>query len=156
MTVQEVKQKLGSVYTEYRGYILAEEKCEQFRDLISCPAPVNLSADTHSEHNGNAMENKIVAAMWYSEEVDRRFRRYILLSREAEAMINEIKYFDQREVLTRRYIMFEDWNTIRIKMNLSKTRMFRLHERALDMLVKICDQTELNGTKRDLTNLSTE
>ncbi|MBP5780339.1 MAG: DUF1492 domain-containing protein, partial [Clostridia bacterium] len=113
-------------------------------------------SDTHSEHNGNATENKIVAAMWYSEEVDRRFRRYILLSREVEAMINEIKYFDQREVLTRRYIMFEDWNTIRIKMNLSKTRMFRLHERALDMLVKTCDQTELNGTKRDLTNLSIE
>lgn len=134
MTVQEVKQKLGSVYTEYRGYILAEEKCEQFRDLISCPAPVNLSSDTHSEHNGNATENKIVAAMWYSEEVDRRFRRYILLSREVEAMISEIKYFDQREVLTRRYIMFEDWNVICSKMNIGKSRMFKLHERALETI----------------------
>lgn len=137
MTVQEVKQKLGSVYAEYRGYILAEEKANQFREMISCPVPVNLSSDTHSEHNGNVTENKIVAAMWYSEEVDRRFRRYILLSREVEAMISEIKYFDQREVLTRRYIMFEDWNAICSKMDIGKSRMFKLHERALET---ICSQ----------------
>ena len=138
MTVQEVKQKLGSVYAEYRAYKLAEEKCEQFRDLISAPAPVNFSADTPpQEHGGNGTENKIVAALWYSEEVDKRFRRYILLSREVEAMINEIKYFDQREVLTRRYIMFEDWNVICSKMNIGKSRMFKLHERALET---ICSQ----------------
>lgn len=142
MTVQEVKQKLGSVYTEYSGYILAEEKCEQFRDLISCPAPVNLSSDTHSEHNGNATENKIVAAMWYSEEVDRRFRRYILLSREVEAMINEIKYFDQREVLTRRYIMFEKWDDICVKMSIGKSRMFKLNERGIENLCEIYSKVE--------------
>ena len=142
MTVQEVKQKLGSVYTEYRGYILAEDKCEQFRDLISCPVPVNLSSDTHSEHNGNATENKIVAAMWYSEEVDRRFRRYILLSREVEAMINEIKYFDQREVLTRRYIMFEKWDDICAKMNIGKSRMFKLNERGIENLCEIYSKVE--------------
>ena len=135
MTVQEVKARLGSVYVEYRAYKLAEEKCEQFRDLISAPAPVALSADTPSqEHSGNSTENKIVAALWYSEEVDKRFRSYIMTAREIEGIISGLKYYDQREVLTRRYIMFESWGDICQKMEISKSRMFHLHECAIKIL----------------------
>lgn len=135
MTVQEVKARLSSVYIEYRAYKLAEEKCEQFRDLISCPAPVNFSTDTPpQEHSGNSTENKIVAALWYSEEVDKRFRSYIMTAREIEGIISGLKYYDQREVLTRRYIMFESWEDICQKMEISKSRMFHLHERAIKIL----------------------
>lgn len=138
MTVQEVKARLSSVYIEYRAYKLAEEKCEQFRDLISCPAPVNFSTDTPpQEHSGNSTENKIVAALWYSEEVDKRFRSYIMTAREIEGIISGLKYYDQRELLTRRYIMFESWDIIRTKMLLSKSRMFRLHERAIEALTEM-------------------
>lgn len=138
MTVQEVKARLGSVYIEYRAYKLAEEKCEQFRDLISCPAPVNFSTDTPpQEHSGNSTENKIVAALWYSEEVDKRFRSYIMTAREIEGIISGLKYYDQRELLTRRYIMFESWDIIRTKMLLSKSRMFRLHEHAIEALTEM-------------------
>ena len=137
MTVQEIKARLGSVYVEYRAYKLAEEKCEQFRDLISAPAPVNFSADTlPQEHSGNSTENKIVAALWYSEEVDKRFRAYILASQTVEGMISELKYYDQREVLTRRYIMFEKWSDIQKKMHISRARMFRLHDRAVETVTK--------------------
>ena len=137
MTVQEVKARLSSVYIEYRAYKLAEEKCEQFRDLISAPATVALSADTPSqEHSGNSTENKIVAALWYSEEVDKRFRSYIMTAREIEGIISGLKYYDQREVLTRRYIMFESWKDICQKMEISKSRMFRLHERAIEALAE--------------------
>lgn len=135
MTVQEVKARLSSVYIEYRAYKLAEEKCEQFRDLISCPAPVNFSTDTPpQEHSGNSTENKIVAALWYSEEVDKRFRSYIMTAWEIEGIISGLKYYDQREVLTRRYIMFESWEDICQKMEISKSRMFHLHERAIKIL----------------------
>lgn len=138
MTVQEVKARLSSVYIEYRAYKLAEEKCEQFRDLISAPAPVNFSTDTPpQEHSGNSTENKIVAALWYSEEVGKRFRSYIMTAREIEGIISGLKYYDQREVLTRRYIMFESWDIIRTKMLLSKSRMFRLHERAIEALTEM-------------------
>lgn len=136
MTVQEVKARLGSVYVEYRAYKLAEEKCEQFRDLISAPAPVGYSPDTPTfEHPGNSTENKIVAALWYSEEVDKRFRAYILASQTVEGMISELRYYDQREVLTRRYIMFEKWSDIQNKMRISRARMFRLHDRAIIEMV---------------------
>jgi DNA-directed RNA polymerase specialized sigma subunit len=136
MTAQEVKARLSSVYIEYRAYKLAEEKCEQFRDLISAPAPVGYSPDTPTlEHPGNSTENKIVAALWYSEEVDKRFRAYILASQTVEGMISELKYYDQREVLTRRYIMFEKWSDIQKKMHISRTRLFRLHDRAIIEMV---------------------
>ena len=137
MTVQEVKEKLNSVRTKYREYVLARDKAEQFCAMISAPAPVALSADTPSqEHSGNSTENKIVAALWYSEEVDKRFRSYIMTAREIEGIISGLKYYDQREVLTRRYIMFESWKDICQKMEISKSRMFRLHERAIEALAE--------------------
>ena len=134
MTVQEVKEKLNSVRTKYREYVLARDKAEQFCAMISAPTLVQ-SGEPRSEHSGNAAENKIVAALWYSEEVDKRFRAYILASQTVEGMISELKYYDQREVLTRRYIMFEKWNDIQKKMHISRTRLFRLHDRAIIEMV---------------------
>ena len=131
MTVQEVKSKLGSVYTKYREYLLAEEKCEQFRDLICGPAPVNISDEPPQEHAGNATENKYIAAMWYSEEVGRRFRKYMLARQEAEIIINSVKFPDEREVLTRRYIMFQKWEFIAEKMYFSLRQVHKLHSKGL-------------------------
>lgn len=131
MTVQEVKAKLGNVYAEYRGYKLAEEKCEQFRDIISVPAPASISDEPKLDHSGNSTENKYIAAMWYSEEVGRRFRRYILTRQEAEDMISTLKYFDEREVLTRHYIMFQKWEEIANKMYISLRKVHYLHSKGL-------------------------
>ena len=142
MTVQEVKAKLNAVRVTYREYTLAEEKAERFREMISVPMPSAGSDAPKPEHSGNGTENKIVAALWYSEEVDKRFRRYILLSRKVESMINELKYLDEREVLTRRYIMFEKWDDICAKMSIGKSRMFKLNERGIENLCEIYSKVE--------------
>lgn len=131
MTVQEVKSKLGNVYVEYRGYLLAEEKTEQLKDMLALPAPGAGSDVPKSEHGDNVTENKYIAAMWYSEEVGRRFRKYVLTRQEAEAMINGLKYFDEREVLTRHYIMFQKWEEIADKMYVSLRKVHYLHSKGL-------------------------
>lgn len=132
MTVQEVKEKLGSVYVRYREYMLAEEKAEQFRDMISLPAPVDSSDAPKTESGGaNATENKYIAALWYSEQADKKFREYMIARQGAEMIINSMKYPDEREVLTRRYIMLEKWEEIAEKMFFSLRQVHKLHSRAL-------------------------
>ena len=127
MTVQEVKEKLGSVYVRYREYMLAEEKAEQFRDMISLPAPVDSSDAPRSESGGNATESKYIAALWYSEQADRKFREYMIARQGAEMMIGSVRFPDEREVLARRYIMFQKWEQIAERMYISQRNVYYLH-----------------------------
>lgn len=127
MTVQEVKEKLGSVYVRYREYMLAEEKAEQFRDMISLPAPVDSSDAPRSESGGNATESKYIAALWYSEQADRKFRDYMIARQSAEMMIGSVRFPDEREVLARRYIMFQKWEVIAERMYISQRNVYYLH-----------------------------
>lgn len=128
MTVQEVKEKLGSVYVRYREYMLAEEKAEQFRDMISLSAPVDSSNDApKAESGGNATENKYIAALWYCEQADRKFRDYMIARQKAEMMINSVRSPDEREVLARRYIMFQKWEQIAERMYISQRNVYYLH-----------------------------
>lgn len=127
MTVQEVKEKLGSVYVRYREYMLAEEKAEQFRDMISLPAPVEASDAPRSESGGNSTESKYIAALWYSEQADRKFREYMIARQSAEMMIGSVRSPDEREVLARRYIMFQKWEQIAERMYISQRNVYYLH-----------------------------
>lgn len=127
MTVQEVKEKLGSVFIRYREYLLAEEKAEQFRDMISLPAPVDSSDAPRSESGGNATESKYIAALWYSEQADRKFREYMIARQSAEMMIGSVRSPDEREVLARRYIMFQKWEQIAERMYISQRNVYYLH-----------------------------
>lgn len=127
MTVQEVKEKLGSVYVRYREYMLAEEKAEQFRDMISLSAPVDSSDAPRSESGGNATESKYIAALWYSEQADRKFREYMIARQSAEMMIGSVRSPDEREVLARRYIMFQKWEQIAERMYISQRNVYYLH-----------------------------
>lgn len=134
MTVQEVKEKLGSVYVRYREYMLAEEKAEQFRDMISLPAPVEASDTPRSESGGNSTESKYIAALWYSEQADRKFREYMIARQGAEMIISGVKSSDEREILTRRYIMFQKWEVIAEKMYMTPRNVHYLHGNALSRI----------------------
>lgn len=130
MTVQEVKEKLNSVRVKYREYILARDKAEQFREMISSPA-LRQSDEPRSVPDGNITENKLIAALWYSEQANKLFQEYMMLRHDAESIINDLKFPDEREVLTRRYIMYQKWEEIADKMYSSLRKVHNLHSGAL-------------------------
>lgn len=130
MTAQEAKSKLNSVRTKYREYILARDKAAQFRDMISSPA-LRQSDEPRTESAGNSAENKLIAALWYSEQANKIFQEYMLLRDEAEAIISGLRSLDEREVLTRRYIMYQKWDTIADAMSFSRQHVTRIHGSAL-------------------------
>lgn len=137
MTVQEVKAKLNSVRVKYREYILARDKAEQFREMISSPA-LKQSDEPRSEPDGNITENKLIAALWYSEQANKLFQEYMVLRNDAELIIGGIKFPDEREVLTRRYIMYQKWEDIADKMFLSLRQIHRLHGKGLTEISERC------------------
>lgn len=130
MTVQEVKSMLNSVRVKYREYILARDKAAQFREMISSPA-LRQSDAPKSEPDGNITENKLIAALWYSEQANKIFQEYMLLRNDAELIIGGIKFPDEREVLTRRYIMYQKWEDIADLMYSSLRKVHNLHSKAL-------------------------
>lgn len=134
MTVQEVRSALSSVRVKYREFMLAEEKADHFRESLSLSAPVISSDAPKSEHGGNSTENKYIAAMWYSQEAEKKFRLYLLARQEAETLINSVKFPDEKEVLTRRYILFQKWEDIAEKMHYSRQHVTRIHGNALTHL----------------------
>lgn len=127
MTIQEIKSKLNAVRTAYREYLLSEEKAEQLRENLSLSAPVISSDTPKQEHSGNTTENKYVAAMWYAQQAEKNFRIYMLARQEAEALINSVKFPDEKEVLTRRYILYQKWEEIAVKMFVTERNVYYLH-----------------------------
>ena len=132
MTVQEVKEKLGSVYVRYREYMLAEEKADQFREKISSPAGTAASDDPPQTHSGdNSTEIKYIAALWYCEQAGKSFREYMIARQGAETIINSVRFPDEKEVLTRRYILFQKWEVIAEKTYISLRNVHYLHGKGL-------------------------
>lgn len=142
MTVQEVKEKLRSVYTKYREYMLAESKADQFRSAISLPSPVAASDAPRTESVSNGTESKLIAALWYSEQANKKFRDFMTARQEVEAVINSMKLPDEREILTRRYIMFEKWEEIAQKTYISLRHIHRIHGAALAELAEISEKNK--------------
>ena len=133
MTVQEVKAKLNAVRTAYREYTLAREKAVQFREMISGTAQA-FSDAPQSEHNGNGTENKYVTMLAYSEKASGKFYDYLLARLDAEKMIESLSNPDEREVVTRRYIMCEKWEDIAEKMHYSRRHITNIHGYALSKI----------------------
>ena len=130
MTVQEVKAKLNAVRAAYREYELAKEKAVQFRGMLS-GASQGFSDAPQTEHRGNCTEEKYFRMLEYSERANEKFREYIMHRLEAEKMIASLNYSDEREILTRRYILNEKWDIIANGTNYSIRHVTRLHGYAL-------------------------
>ena len=131
MTIPEIKSRFESVRIKYKEYLLVKEKADQFREMISVPAVADMSDRVKSDKGENITENKLIALLWYSEQADRLFQDYMILRTEAEVTIAFVKLPDEREVLTRRYIMYQKWETIAEIMHYSRQHITRIHDNAL-------------------------
>ena len=129
MTTDEVKTVLGEVRNAYRRYLLAREKAARFRDGFLSPPAV--SDMPHSSSRSNGTENRLVSLIGCDEEAAECLEKYLEARRAAESLIGSLENPDEKEVLTRRYIMFEKWEDIAEKMNYSKQHIFRIRNRAL-------------------------
>lgn len=146
MTEKELKEKLISVYRAFREFNLVREKAYQFKQTVSYARASKLSDEPKIECVGNGTENGIISSLAYDEEVHKAFAKYIDAKHSAELIINLLSDSKEKELMTRRYILFQSWSKIRTEMNYSKRHAFRIHESALTNILERWHQMAPNGT----------
>lgn len=117
MTVKDVRDKLIRIRIAQQEYALFAEMSKQFDDLFL--GECELTAVYHSEL---ASRGKVMIA------ARRRAESYVtLLDRHAE-----------KEIIIRRYIMFQSWEKIAQVMYYSTRQVRRIHNKAIENIARRC------------------
>lgn len=135
MTANDVKVILTDVRTAYKRYILAKDKAQAFRDMAVGSS--SRISDIPHVRSSNITENKLVYFLDGDAESAQRFAEYENIRIKAETLICSLSSDTEKEVLTRRYLLFQRWDTVAEKMGLSERHTRRLHNKAIE---NICEK----------------
>lgn len=145
MTREEVKKKLQSFREAQRRLEIAERELEEFGSRLT--PPIDYSKPRVGGSNTSDMGD-IVAKL--SEMHDKIHKEFIEASNqllEVKEMLNGVKDVREREILSRRYISCQHWDTISYEMRLDRRWIFRLHDRALDEIADDISKTDKENNK---------
>ncbi len=132
MTTTEIKAELNRVRIAERAYRLAKDKAEAYSQMLMSGKTVRYESDgSVHERDGNAVERAYCQIAEYNAETDKLLDEYNVVRRQAERLISSISDAAQREVLSRRYLMGQQWEEIAGSMNYSVRHITRLHGLAL-------------------------
>ena len=125
-----------------QGYRLNEEidcKIEQLNKLNALARKANSSL-TGMPHGaggeGSALENVIVKIVDLQNEINADIDRLVDMKKEIGRLISSVENSDQRLILQLRYLCWEKWQDIVVKMNLSKPQVYAIHAQAMEALKK--------------------
>ena len=135
MTTTEIKSELNQAREAERAYRLARDKYIAYQQLIIGGKSVRYddTGGTH-EKNGNSVERAYCCLADYAEDADKLMQEMIAARQRAEVLIASVPDAVQREVLTRRYIIGQRWESIAIDMDYEVRHIYRLHGNALSVL----------------------
>lgn len=80
---------------------------------------------------GNVTENAVLRVMELEERLNREIDELAEKRQEIELAVNAVPDEVQREVLTRRYLLYQKWEDIAREMGYTKRRIFQIHGNAL-------------------------
>lgn len=80
---------------------------------------------------GNGTESAVLRVMDLEERLTKEIDELTAMRQEIELAVNAVPDEVQREVLTRRYLLYQKWEDITAAMNYSKRRVYQLHGAAL-------------------------
>lgn len=135
MTTAIIKAELNQAREAERAYRLARDKYIAYQQLLIGGKSVRYddTGGTH-EKNGNSVERAYCCLADYAEDADKLMQEMIAARQRAEVLIASVPDAVQREVLTRRYIIGQRWESIAIDMDYEVRHIYRLHGNALSVL----------------------
>lgn len=80
---------------------------------------------------GNGFENALLRFMEQKKRLDTEIDQLTEKRQEIEKAIAAVPNEVQREVLTRRYLLYQDWKIIAQEMGYTERRIFQIHSSAL-------------------------
>ena len=131
MTVKEAKEYLGQAFYLDRRINLDITKIESMKTSLYGRG-VNYEKDVTQHVSGdNSVENAICKVLDYEKQINKEIDELIDKKFEIEKSIKSLSDAKLREVLTRRYLLFQKFERISIEMHLELRWVYRLHKRAL-------------------------
>lgn len=85
----------------------------------------------------NSLEKTICKIIDYETEANKKIDKLVDKKIEIEKAIEQIENQKQKEILEKRYLLFEKWEQIAVDMDIDLRWIYRLHNRALDNLKKL-------------------
>ena len=127
------KDYLSHAYKMDRRIRIIEEKVRKLRSMIECSLPsLDSAGGGSSSQRIPDMLSKIVG---YEERAAELRRQLVEKYLEIDSAIHSVPDTTQREVLERRYLLYQKWSVIAEEMNYSLDNVFKLHGKALQKII---------------------
>ncbi len=129
------KEYLNQAYWAERDIRLKEEEIAMMETtLYSITTNYSLDNSSASGSVGNQKEILSCKLIDYKTELEKEIDKLIELKEEIKQAISSVDNKSFREVLTRRYILYQKWPVISERMNYSIRHIRRLHDDALNKI----------------------
>ena len=88
-----------------------------------------------TSHDNTKMEKTILKIIDQERELDEEIDRLVDLKAEIKKVIDGVENIEYRLILELRYLCFRSWEEIAVEMDYSIDNVFRIHRKALEMVV---------------------
>lgn len=129
----EVKEFLKQAYWIDRQINLDIEKVKSMRESLYGRTSDSSSGCGSSGGKNNHIEEAICRVVDYEKQIDEEVDMLIKKKLEIADAINSTCFWE-KEVLERRYLMFQKWDTIASAMGFSVRRVHQIHGSALQKI----------------------
>ena len=148
------KEYLNQAYQIDRQIQVIRGKIDKMRDIATYKSPQFEDNGSRTVGN-NSTENKILKFVEYESKQEELINNLIDKRNEIEQAINRLADPVQREILERRYLLYQPWEShydavsgqyvkgIAESMGYSKRRIFQLHGEALKNIALNCIELHL-------------
>lgn len=126
-----VKEYLLQAYRIDRKIKLDTEKLAAARSALYGKTARYDSDGSKPVPCGNVTESAVLRVMELEERLNREIDELTEKRQEIEQAVNAVSDEVQREVLTRRYLLYQKWEVIAEEMCYSERQVFRIHGFAL-------------------------
>ena len=116
------------------------EQVQELKDLANRITPVFNGTPTVSNKCLSKLESAIVNLQDQSEILGEDVVKYLKIRAEIADTINAVVDENERLILEYRYLTFRTWKKIAAAMNMSLSKVYQLHVKALDSFEKIFEE----------------
>ena len=125
------KDYLRQIYRLDRRIELDRRKIEKLRAVLDYKPP---SGGSGSGSSADRIPDTLAKIMEYEEQAERLKKIYIEIYETAEQAVKAVEDPVLREVLERRYLLYQKWEEIAEAMHYTPRRIYQLHGRALQKI----------------------
>lgn len=138
MTVEKVKSYLNQAYyIDKRIDMLNDELTMLESKLCKCTA--NYNSAGHSNNTRSAFEYTIDKVMQYRDRLNNEIDNLVDKKNDIKRMIDKLDNDKEKIILHKRYINFQNFESIAEDLELDPRQIYRIHKKSLEKLQNVIE-----------------